>query len=216
VFTENWNNPSYGGGSPQPGCWYDFYIGDVHFIMLDCRYYRDLRRRGSGSMLGPVQKAWLLETLGASRGTFKVVASSVPWSPGVKPGSLDTWDGFSPEREEIFSFLEAEKIDGVLLMAADRHRSDLRRIKRPNGYDLYEVMSSRLTNVHTHGLVENSKGSEFIMGYNAACSVGLLAFDTKADDPTVTYTIANIDNEDVGSYTLHLSQLTAKQESSKQ
>ena len=53
VFSQNWNNPSYGGGAKQPGCWYDFQIGDVHFIMLDGRYYRDL---AGGSMLGPVQK----------------------------------------------------------------------------------------------------------------------------------------------------------------
>ena len=40
IFRQNWANPSYGGGDAQPGCWYAFYIGDVDFIMLDCRYYR--------------------------------------------------------------------------------------------------------------------------------------------------------------------------------
>lgn len=205
TFTHNWNNPSYGGGAAQPGCWHDFMIGQVHFIMLDCRFYRDLK---GGSMLGPVQKAWLLERLRASPGVFKVLVSSVPWSPGVKPGSKDTWDGFADEREEIFSFIEKQKIDGVLLMAADRHRTDYRKIPRPNGYDLYEVMSSRLTNVHTHGLVKNTKGSEFIMGYNEKCSYGLMEFDTTADDPQVTYTIVNIDDEEVGKNSLKLSNLS--------
>jgi alkaline phosphatase D len=162
-FRTNWNNPAYGFGLEQPGCWYDFMIGDVHFIMLDCRYYRDL---DGGSMLGPVQKAWLLKTLAASTGRFKVLASSVPWSPGVKPGSPDTWDGYTEEREEIFSFIDNNNINGVLLMAADRHRSDLRKTPRPKGYDFYEVMSSRLTNVHTHSLVKDAEGSQFIMGYN--------------------------------------------------
>ncbi|MGI9470549.1 MAG: alkaline phosphatase D family protein, partial [Rubripirellula sp.] len=63
VFRQNWNNPGFGGGEAQPGCWYDFRIGDVQFIMLDGRYYRDLK---GGSMLGPVQKKWLLETLSQS------------------------------------------------------------------------------------------------------------------------------------------------------
>jgi alkaline phosphatase D len=218
VFTQNWNNPAYGGGKEEPGCWFDFYVGDVHFIILDCRYYRDLK---GGTMLGPVQKKWLLETLDNSKGRFKVLASSVPWSPGVKPKSKDTWDGFPKERESIFSFIEEHKIEGVLLMAADRHRSDLRQIMRPNGYDLYEVMSSRLTNVHTHGLMEKAKGSRFIMGYNGKCSFGLLEFDTTAGDPEVRYTIVNIDNETIDSRTLKSSQLSfstqdnAKQESSK-
>lgn len=207
VFRQNWNNPAYGGGSKQPGCWYDFHIGDVHFIMLDGRYYRDLP---GGSMLGPVQKKWLLETLRSSKGKFKVLTSPVPWSPGVKPGSRDTWDGFPDEREEIFSFIEKQRIDGVILMAADRHRSDLRKIKRPNGYDLYEVMSSKLTNVHTHGLMENAKGSELIMGYNKKCSFGLMEFDTTQTDPQVTYRIINIDNQEVGSRTLKLNQLRSR------
>jgi len=205
VFRQNWANPGYGGGVKQPGCWYDFYIGDVHFIMLDCRYYRDLK---GGSMLGTVQKKWLSGVLKSSKGKFKVLASSVPWSPGVKPGSKDTWDGFRAEREEIFSFIEKHRISGVILMAADRHRSDLRRIRRAGGYDLYEVMSSRLTNVHTHGLVKNARGSEFIMGYNAKCSFGLLEFDTAGGEPQVKYTIVNIDNEAIDSRTLKLSELS--------
>jgi len=207
VYRENWVNPSYGGEEKQPGCWYDFHIGDVHFIMLDCRYYRDLK---GGSMIGPVQKKWLFETLKHSKGTFKVLASSVPWSAGVKGGSKDTWDGFPAEREEIFAFLEDNRINGVLLMAADRHRSDLRRTPRPNGYDLYEVMSSRLTNVHTHGLVKNARGSEFILGYNEKCSFGKLTFDTTAADPKITYEIYSIDNEPVGTFDLKLSALSHK------
>ncbi|NQU10845.1 alkaline phosphatase family protein, partial [bacterium] len=205
IFKQNWNNPGYGGGETRPGCWFEFHIGNVHFIMLDGRYYRDLK---GGSMLGPVQKAWLLATLRTSPGVFKVLASDVPWSPGVKPGSQDTWDGFAAEREEIFSFIEKHQINGVILIAADRHRSDLRRIPRPRGYDLYEAMSSRLTNVHTHGLVKKAAGSEWVMGYNEKCSFGLLEFDTTAADPRVVYRIINIDNQEIGSRSLKLSELS--------
>jgi alkaline phosphatase D len=204
VFRENWNNPAYGGGEKQPGCWFDFSIGDVHFILLDGRYYREKGR----SMLGSVQKRWLLETLKKSKGRFKVLASPVPWSAGVKPGSRDTWDGFSKEREQIFTFLDENRISGVILMAADRHRSDLRRTRRPNGYDLYEVMSSRLTNVHTHSLTEGAKGSEFIFGYNKTCSLGVLDFDTKAANPTVTYRIVTIDGKETHRRTLTLAELS--------
>ena len=216
VFGQNWNNPGYGGSTKQPGCWYDFYIGDVHFIMLDGRYYRH-RKKYRGSMLGKVQKQWLLDVLGSSKGTFKVLASPVPWCPGVKPGRNrnDTWDGYASERDEIFGLIDERKIEGVILMAADRHRSDLRKIKR-DGYDLYEVMSSRLTNVHVHELVKGSSASELIMGYNRMCSFGLLEFDTKAEDPQVTYTIVNIDNEKIDSHTIKLSQLSFSEEGQKE
>lgn len=204
VFRNNWANPSYGGSDKQPGCWFDTYIGDVHFICLDCRYYRD---RAGGTMIGPVQKKWLLKTLKNSKGTFKVIASSVPWSPGVKPRSRDTWDGFAAEREEIFNFLADNRIDGVVLMAADRHRVDIRKTKRDQGYDLFEIMSSRLTNVHTHSLVEDAKGSEFILGYNATPAFAKIEFDTTAKPATVTCSVIDIDNQQHHEYRVTLDQL---------
>lgn len=201
IFRQNWVNPAYGGGESRPGCWYDFHIGDVHFIMVDGRYYRD---RKGGSMLGPVQKAWLLETLKNSKGTFKVLASPVPWTEGIKPGSKDPWDGFPEEREEIFSFIDQQKIPGVFLIAADRHRTDLRTTDRPDGYTLYEFESSRLTNRHTHGVV---KTPGLIWGYKETCSFGLMKFDTMADEPTVTFECITIDGEMKHSFDLRASVL---------
>lgn len=202
TFRQNWVNPYYGGGEKQPGCWYDFYIGDVHFIMLDGRYYRT--RKPQPSMLGPVQKAWLLKTLKNSRGTFKVLASPVPWTEGIKPGSRDPWDGFPDEREEIFSHLEKNRINGVFLIAADRHRTDLRISKRPDGYDLYEFESSKLTNRHTHPVV---KTDTLVWGYNKTCSFGLIRFDTTLPDPKVRFEAMTIDGEQVHAFELKLSQL---------
>lgn len=202
LYKENWNNPAYGGGEEQPGCWMSFSIGDVDFIMLDSRYYRNEPGKPSSSMLGAAQKQWLFDTLKQCEGTFKVIASPVPWSYGSKPGSLDPWQGYKEEREEIFSFIESNRIEGVVLISADRHRSDAWRIERPNGYDLYEFESSRLTNIHTHGIMEGS-----LFGYNDKCSFGKLTFDTSADDPTVAYEIISIDDERIHKMTLKHSQL---------
>ena len=201
IFKENWVNPSYGGGDENPGCWYDFQIGDVHFIMLDGRFYRD---RDGKTMLGPVQKKWFLETLKKSTGTFKVIASPVPFTEKIKPGSKDPWDGFPEEREEIFSFIDTENIEGVFLIAADRHRTDLRTTERPAGYKLYEFMSSRLTNRHTHPVV---KTDGLIWGYSKKCSFGLMKFDTTAEDPQVIFEGINIDGENVGEFVLKRSML---------
>ena len=201
-FRMNWNNPGY-GTEQWPACWFKFSIADVDFFLLDGRFYRTNPYGDGPSMLGPVQKAWLLNALKQSNATFKVLASPVPWSFDTKGESRDTWNGFRDERDEILGFLQANRIDGVVLIAADRHRSDARRIDRESGYPLYEFESSRLTNMHSHALTSGT-----IFGYNEKPSFGLLSFDTTKADPTVTYEIISIDNETVHILTLQESEIS--------
>ena len=198
LFRQNWNNPAY-GAAEWPGAWYRFNIADVDFFMLDGRFYRTNPHAENPTMLGPVQKAWLLEELKSSEATFKVIVSPVPWSFEAKGDSLDTWNGYREERNEIFQFLSDNRSDGVVLLSADRHRSDLWRIERPDGYALYEFESSRLTNEHDHQVMPDS-----IFGYNEKQSFGLLTFDTTRPDPTVKYQIYSIDNELI--YTLEVKR----------
>jgi len=204
IFRDNWANPGYGGGDKQPGIWWDTYINDVHFICVDGRYYRTdpKKTKGEPSMLGPAQKRWLLSTIKKSRGTFKVLISPVPWVFKAKGDSRDTWSGFKKERNEIFTFLTENKIEGVVLMSADRHRSDLWKIDRPDDYALYEFNSSRLTNQHVHKTMEAA-----IFSYNAKQSFGTVDFDTTAADPTATYRIHTIDGDEVFKHTVKRSEL---------
>ncbi|MFP6675019.1 MAG: alkaline phosphatase D family protein [Pirellulaceae bacterium] len=200
VFRQNWVNPAYGGGATQPGCWYDFQVGNIHFIMLDGRYYR---HRPGKTMLGPVQKAWLKRTLLSSSAAIKVVASPVPWEYRTKGDSKDTWNGFRDERTEIFDFLSENKIDGVLLISADRHRSDAWKIDREDAYPLYEFNSSRLTNNHVHPTMKQA-----IFSYNKKQSFGLVELDTTPDDPKIDYSVWSIDGEKIHQLSLRYSQIS--------
>ena len=207
TFTNNWPNPSFGGGVDRPGCWYSFSFGDVQFFLLDGRYYRTDPRSPSPSMLGAAQKAWLKTELACSQATFKVICSPVPWDFRTKGDSLDTWRGFADEREDIFSWISERRVGGVVLLSADRHRSDAWKIERPGvAYDLYEFNSSRLTNQHRHMLKE-----EAIFSYNEKPSFGLVSFNTKAADPWVRYEVVTIDGEHVHTVTVRLSQLQVTQ-----
>ena len=191
IFKDNWDNPYYGGGDKQPGCWFDFWIGKVHFVLIDGRYYRESPKRKNPSMLGPAQMTWLKKTL-KEPATFTVLCTNVPVTPKVKPGSKDTWDGFDGERQKIFQFIAKERIPGVIILSADRHRSDAYKIDTgiEGMYPLYECQSSRLTNQHVHGLIKHS-----LFGYNEKQSFGRVDFDLTAKDPSISYTIINIDGE---------------------
>ncbi len=192
IFRQNWANPGYAGGDEQPGCWYSFNIGDVSFIMLDCRYYRTAPNDPEPSMLGPVQMQWLKQQLTGATEQFIVLCSSVPWDFRTKGDSLDTWNGYKDERNEIFDFIVGQRISGVVLLSADRHRSDAWKIERKAGYGFYEFSSSRLTNQHVHPRMENAGA---LFSYNELQSFGLVTFDTDVDDPTVKYEIVNIDGD---------------------
>lgn len=207
IYKENWDNPYYGGGKENPGCWFDFRIGDVHFIMIDGRYYRESPKDKSPSMLGAVQMKWLKQTLGDKPATFKVICTNVPMAPKVKPGSKDTWDGYSDERSAIYQFIADQKLPGVVILSADRHRSDAYKVdtKIEGMYPLFEFSSSRLTNQHVHKLIDHS-----LFGYNEKQSFGRVDFDLTAEDPTVKYTIINIDGKAIHDLTVKLSQLQFK------
>ncbi len=208
TFRRNWNNPEYAGGDEQPGCWFAFSIANVDLFMLDDRYYRDNPDAPPSnrppSMLGDVQKDWLFNALTQSKGTFKVIVTSVPWANGVKPGSNDPWQGFKAERDEIFTFLAEKEINGVFLLSGDRHRADIWKIDRPAGYPLYDFENARLTNIHTHNLIPGA-----LFGYNGKCTFGRLRFDTTLSDPEVIYDIISIDNELIHSFKLKLSEISS-------
>jgi len=202
-FRQNWNNPAYGSDT-NPGTWFQFAIGDVEIFMLDGRTYRTNPFIDDSSMLGAEQKAWLLAALKTSTATFKLIASPVAWADGAKPGSIDTWTGFSKEREEILSFVEEQNIEGVVLLSSDRHRSEAWEIERESGYVFYDLLSGQLTNIHTHPPEEGA-----LFSYNAKDSFGKLSFDTSKPDPEMTYRIYSIDNELIDTLVIRHSTLRA-------
>ena len=134
-----------------------------------------------------------------------MLISPVHWVFTAKGNSNDTWNGFRSERDEVFDYLAKHKIDGVVLISADRHRSDLWKIEREGSYDLYEFNSSRLTN---QGIAGTMPHAEF--SYNKKPSFGLVSFDTQREDPTVRYQVVTIDREVVHGFTLPRSKLASK------
>lgn len=197
VFRQNWVNPAYGGEDTR-GVWFAFDRGPVRVIMTDGRYYRSNPEVKPSTMLGDAQKTWLIETLRNSTDVpFVLLASGVPWSPGTKGSSLDTWDGFPEEREEIFTTLDTTPLKHLLLISADRHRSDIWKIDRPGSEPLYEFESSRLTNKHVHQTMDDA-----LFSYNELQSFGMIEFEAEGGDKGMQLTIVNINGEKV--HTMHL------------
>ena len=205
VYAQNWNNPPYAGGEKQPGTFFDFVIGDIHFIMTDGRYYR--HRKGK-SLLGDFQKNWLKETLSKSSSKFKVLCSGTLWTEHADKRGKDSWQGYAKERDEIFSLIRDQKIGGVFLLSGDRHRHEMFQLGFDAGYPLYEFNSAKVTNIHTHKANPHS-----LFSHNEGNFFGLLDFDFTTANPTVTYrcVTGKGTSPDHLKFTTTLQDLTPKQ-----
>ncbi|MGF1584785.1 MAG: alkaline phosphatase D family protein [Bacteroidales bacterium] len=185
VWQQNWNNPE----NPHPGIYFNTRIGPVEVIMLDTRSFRENERRGEyGSYLGMEQFNWLKDILKNSDAPFKVISSGTMWSDYITNGkdSWGTWD--TKAREELYSFIETEKIPGVLLVSGDRHGARAFTIPRPSGFAFHEFGVASLGGVPGPSAMAEDTSSQ-LFGYHGSQFVayGEFTFDTMKDKPTVTF-----------------------------
>ncbi len=93
----------------------------VDCILLDTRRYRSASDAPDGSektMLGAVQRAWLLDRVTTSRAPFKLVFTSVPLDYGH---GVDHWAGYTVERDGLLDAIADAGTTGVLFVAGDQH-----------------------------------------------------------------------------------------------
>lgn len=89
-------------------------------FVLDDRQYRSpssVRDTAAKTMLGSIQKAWLMQSLRQSDAPFKIVVSSVP----LKYHGTDSWEGYTAEREELFDSITRHVAGRVIVLTGDVH-----------------------------------------------------------------------------------------------
>jgi len=145
LFKRYWPNPSYGMPG-APGIFTRFEWHDVEFFLLDDRWYRNADHGPADpdkTMLGKAQIAWLKDALLASPATFKVIANGSQLLNDVS--RAEGWQHFPAERQAFLDWLTAARIDGLIFLSGDRHRTELARMERTGSYPLYELTCSPLT-----------------------------------------------------------------------
>ncbi len=141
----------------------------LELFLLDNRQYRD---RKQGSMLGARQKAWLLDGIASSTAIFKVIATSVP----LYGGGDDRWDGFPAERKEIFHWIRARNIAGVVFIAADLHFASVAQVfKHPPTKEIVVGPMAAPMNAFAIGY---STSMDFFT--NKTFNYGMITIDPKA------------------------------------
>lgn len=88
-------------------------------FLLDCRRFRSANAAvddETKTMLGELQRAWLVDRVRRSPAPFKLVFTSVPLDYG---DGDDHWAAFSTERQRLFDALVG--VPGLLFVSADQH-----------------------------------------------------------------------------------------------
>lgn len=134
AFRNLWANPSYGAEDAE-GVFFSYTWGDVHFLVMDNRWYRD---RQTESQFGTKQLEWLYDQLKTSTSPFKIIVTS-----------SDTMErGMAEDVEKIGAVVTEHKISGVLFNAGDIHRNEFKT--RRDGswpYNVTQITSSGIARV---------------------------------------------------------------------
>lgn len=175
VFVAYHAHASYGDGSR--GVWTSFRQGPIEVFLLDPRSFADSGPSPlaptARTALGEAQIGWLQRGLRASTAAVKVLACGMVWNGGVRPGKKDCWGNWAEERDALFRWLGEERIDGVVLVSGDVHRS--RVIVHPTralaGYDVPEFVTSPLANTVLEENAVPVPGLRFDAGEPHSCLV---------------------------------------------
>ena len=154
AFMKYWPNPTY--GMSGQGIYTMFTYNDAEFFLLDDRWFRSSDRMMDSTngninkekrMFGNEQMEWLKNALLYSRAnTFTKFRVIVTGSQVLNQHSrFDAFRFFPAEYKELLTFLEENKINGVLFVTGDRHHSEIIRMQRNTGYPLYDITSSPVT-----------------------------------------------------------------------
>ncbi|OXU14746.1 alkaline phosphatase D family protein [Sedimentisphaera salicampi] len=202
IFRNAWNNPDYGASS---GVFFRTRIEPCDVIMLDHRYFRN--QDDSNRFLGDDQMQWLKKQLIDCKGPFVILSCGTMWSDYVSNGK-DSWGTTAPsEREKLFSFIEENKIPGVILISGDRHGARGFRIPRPSGYSFYEFEVAALGG-RSGPPAKSEKWDTQLFGYAKKYMFGEFDFNTKKADPEVTFRLFQDNGKQLYAKTLKQSQLT--------
>lgn len=202
VYSQAWNNPSYGNG--DEGVYLRTRIGPADVIMVDGRYFRTGEK---GSFLGDEQMKWLEKQLLDCKGPFIILSCGTMWSDYVSEGK-DSWGVNDPEgRERILSLIEKNHIGGVLLISGDRHGARGFRIPRPSGFYFYEFEPGSLGGRYGPEATKPEWTTQ-LFGFDRVFAFGEFDFDTTKKDPEVTFRLIQDNGNVLYQITLKRSDIT--------
>jgi alkaline phosphatase D len=187
----------------------------VQFIMLDTRTFRDplLKADGpewkhdykpnydsSATFLGLDQWAWL-ETVLQEPAELRVVMSSNQF--GITYNGYEAWANVPAERQRMINLIGTTRANGVIFISGDVHWAEISKQEVENGYPLYDITSSGITQEWNSTEPNDNRIGEPFRSNNA----GMIEVDWEQEDPLLRFNIIDVHGAEVRKHEVRLSEL---------
>ena len=148
-----------------------------------------------GPMIGPVSESEIV-VWGRVSGPypFNVLISGSGWNSQKLYTNRDSWSALLHERDVLFDYIRDEAIRGVVLLSGDEHIAHVMAApwSERGGYDFYEFVSLPLAQ-ETDNYVRYLVPEKYIREpWGGSPNFGLLTFDTRGEDATLTFDLINV------------------------
>ena len=220
IFLDFWSEPQKSERWNHAGIYHSETFGPegkrVQFIMLDTRTFRDplLKADGpewkhdykpnydsSATFLGPDQWAWL-ETVLQEPAELRVVMSSNQF--GITYNGYEAWANVPVERQRMIDLIKETQANGVVFISGDVHWAEVSKQEVENGYPLYDITSSGITQEWSSTEPNDNRIGEPFRSNNA----GMIEVDWEQEDPTIQFKIIDVNGVEVLTHETHLSEFS--------
>lgn len=219
IFLDFWSEPQTSERWNHSGIYHSETFGPegkrVQFIMLDTRTFRDplLKADGpewkndykpnydsSATFLGAEQWEWL-ESVLQEPAELRVVMTSNQF--GITYNGYEAWANVPVERQRMIDLIVSTQANGVVFISGDVHWAEISKQEVENGYALYDITSSGIT--QEWGSTEpndNRIGEPFRLN-----NAGIIDVDWAQEDPLVQFKIIDVSGQEVLQHQVGLSEL---------
>ncbi len=219
IFLDFWKVPTDAPRRQHAGI-YDAQVygspgQQVQVILLDTRSFRDGLLPSDGkpwknnyrpnespdsTFLGAEQWAWLEAQLRVPA-DLRIIASSNQFSHTYN--GWESWTNVPRERDRMIELIRTTRANGVVFISGDVHWGELSRQEVDGGYPLYDLTSSGITQTWPSTEPNDNRVGEVIRENN----VGFLAIDWDAAEPTLTFSLVNVEGKTVLEHQVGLAEL---------
>ncbi len=140
-----------------------------------------------------------------SSAPFKIIATGSQVLNPVSP--FDKLLDFPSEYYELMSFLQENKINGVLFLTGDRHHSEIIKLSRKGTYTLYDITASPLTS-GTHPFSGPEKENPFrVLGIDEKQNYARFSFSGERNERKLTVEFFGLKGDRLGKWSISENDL---------